>query len=209
MKILIGIDWSQKHHDVRIHNEAGACLAKLQIPHSLAGFQQLEQQVQQFNPEPTHCLVAIETADNLLVDFLWSRQYCLYVLAPSVVKGNRSRQRASIARTDDSDAALLADILRTDRHTLIPWQPDGELVSQMRLLLSFIDDLTTSITQYSNRLHASLLRYYPQTLAAFKQIGTPLALHFLIAYPTPEAAVNLTYPEFDAFCQQHGDRRRD
>ena len=209
MKILIGIDWSQKHHDVRIHNQAGACLLKLQIPHSLAGFQQLEQTIKQFNPEPACCLVAIETADNLLVDFLWSRQYPLYVLAPSVVKGNRSRQRASTARTDDSDAALLADILRTDRHTLIPWQPDGALVSQMRLLLSFIDDLTTSITQYSNRLRASLLRYYPQALAAFKQIGTPLALHFLSAYPTPEAAANLTYTEFDTFCQQHGDRRRD
>ncbi|HFE67560.1 MAG TPA: hypothetical protein ENJ93_09890, partial [Chloroflexi bacterium] len=65
MKILIGIDWSQKHHDVRIHNQAGACLLKLQIPHSLAGFQQLEQTIKQFNPEPACCLVAIETADNL------------------------------------------------------------------------------------------------------------------------------------------------
>lgn len=209
MKTLIGIDWSQKHHDVRIHNEAGACLAKLQIAHSLAGFQQLEQKIKQFNSEPNNCLVAIETADNLLVDFLWSRQYRLYVLAPSVVKGNRSRQRASAARDDDSDAALLTEILRTDRHLLIPWQPDGELVSHLRLLLSFMDDLTASITQYSNRLRANLLRYYPQALNAFSRIGTPLALHYLIAQPTPEAAAKLTYAEFDAFCQQHGDRRLD
>lgn len=209
MKTLIGIDWSQKHHDVRIHNEAGACLAKLQIAHSLTGFQQLEQKIKQCNSEPNNCLVAIETADNLLVDFLWSRQYCLYVLAPSVVKGNRSRQRASAARNDDSDAALLTEILRTDRRSLILWQPDGERVSQMRLLLSFVDDLTASITQYSNRLHANLLRYYPQVLNAFSHIATPLALHYLIAYPTPEASAQLTYAEFDAFCQQHGDRRRD
>lgn len=207
MKTLIGIDWSQNHHDVRIHNEAGACLAKLHIPHTLAGFQQLEQAIQQVNPEPGNCLVAIETADNLLVDFLWSRHYCLYVLAPTVVKGNRSRQRASAARDDDSDAALLADILRTDRRSLIPWQPDGPVVSQLRLLLSFIDDLTASITQYSNRLHATLLRYYPHPLAAFKRLGTPLCLHFLMAYPTPAAAAQLTYEQFEVFCQQRGDRR--
>lgn len=209
MKTLIGIDWSQRHHDVRVHNEAGACMAKLQIAHSLAGFQQLEEKISQFNNQPEHCLVAIETADNLLVDFLWSRQYRLYVLAPSVVKGNRSRQRASAARDDDSDAALLSEILRTDRHCLIPWQPDGELVSQMRLLLSFIDDLTASITQYNNRLRANLQRYYPQALYAFPQLGTPLALHFLITYPTPEAAACLTYAEFDAFCHQRADRRLD
>lgn len=209
MKTLIGIDWSQKHHDVRIHNEAGACLAKLQIAHSLAGFQQLEEKVSQFNAQPAHCLVAIETADNLLVDFLWSRQYRLYVLAPSVVKGNRSRQRASAARDDDSDAALLSEILRTDRQRLIPWRPDGELVSQMRLLLSFIDDLTASITQYSNRLRANLLRYYPQALHAFPQLSTQLALHFLTSYPTPDVAACLTYAQFDAFCQQHADRRLD
>lgn len=209
MKTLIGIDWSQKQHDVRIHNEKGACLARFQIPHSLAGFQQLEKRVSQVNPEPDHCLVAIETAENLLVDFLWSCHYRLYVLAPSFVAGNRSRQRASAARDDDSDAALLTEIVRTDKHILIPWQPDGPQVRQMRYLLSFIDDLTASIVQYSNRLQAVLRRYYPQALAAFSAVRVPLCLHFLQAYPTPEAAASLTYQQFQAFCRQHGDRRPD
>jgi transposase len=209
MKTLIGIDWSQAHHDVRIHNEGGACLARFQIAHSLAGFEQLVKQISRINPEPSHCLLAIETADNLLIDFLGSQPYRLYVLAPSFVNGNRGRQRTSGARNDDSDAALLADILRTDYHRLIPWQPDGPLVRQMRLLLSFVDDLTTSIVQYHNRLQANLRRYYPQALAAFAKVSSPLCLHFLIAYPTPAAATALAYPAFDAFCQQHRDTRPD
>lgn len=209
MKTLIGIDWSQKHHDVRIHNDKGACLARFQITHSLTGFQELEKQITAINPEPRDCLVAIETAENLLVDFLWSRQYRLYVLAPSFVNGNRSRQRASTARDDDRDAELLTEILRTDKHILIPWQPDGAVVRQMRYLLSFVDDLTASIVQYSNRLRAVLLRYYPQALTAFSKIKTPLLLHFLQVYPTPEQAAALTFEEFRDFCLQHGDRRRD
>ena len=209
MKILIGIDWSQKHHDVRIHNERGACLAQFQVGHTLAGFQKLTNEIAKVNPNPQDCLVAIETAENQLVDFLWSQQYRLYVLAPNRVKGSRGRQRASRARTDDSDAALLADILRTDRRRLIAWQPDGAETRQMRHLLSFIDDLTVSIVRYSNRLRAVLQRYYPQPLTAFSGLRVPLCLHFLISYPTPEAASQLSFTDFKAFSRQHGDRRPD
>jgi transposase len=209
MKTLIGIDWSQAHHDVRIHNEHGACLARFRIPHTEAGFQDLKKRISQFNPKPEACLVAIETAVNLLVDFLWSCHYRLYVIAPSYVNSSRGRQRTSGARDDDSDAALLTDILRTDRRALIPWQPDGAQVQQMRQLLSFIDDLTASIVQYGNRLRTMLQRYYPQPLSAFSGVDVPLCLHFLIAYPTPTAAATLTFSHFQSFCRQHGDRRRD
>ena len=209
MKTLIGIDWSQEHHDVRLHNVQGACLARFQVGHTLAGFQQLATRVAEVNPNPGDCLVAIETAENLLVDFLWTQQYRLYVLAPRMVKSSRGRQRASAARDDDSDAALLADILRTDRQRLIPWRPDGPQVRQLRYLLSFVDDLTGSIVRYSNRLRAVLRRYYPQPIAAFSGLDVPLCLHFLIAYPTPAAAAQLSFEEFIAFCRQHGDRRLD
>lgn len=207
MKTLIGIDWSQEHHDVRVYNERGACLAQFRVGHTLAGFQKLTDEIAKVNPNPQDCLVAIETAENQLVDFLWSQQYQLYVLAPNRVKSSRGRQRASAARTDDSDAALLADILRTDRQRLIPWQPDGAETRQMRHLLSLIDDLTASIVRYGNRLQAVLQRYYPQPLTAFSGLRVPLCLHFLITYPTPEAAAQLSFADFKAFCRQHGDRR--
>ncbi len=205
MKTLIGIDWSQKHHDIRLHNEAGALLSRFRTAHSWEGFQKLEHEIAQVNAEPDNCLIGIETANNLLVDFLWARQYRLYILAPIVVKSSRGRQRVSAARDDDSDAALLADILRTDRQQLIPWQPDGQLVCQMRVLINFIDDLTASIVQYSNRLRASLQRYYPQVLNAFSPLKSKLCLQFLMAYPTPAAAAALSFAEFEAFCRQHGD----
>lgn len=207
MKTLIGIDWSEKHHDVRIHNKRGACLAQFQIEHSLEGFTYLAAQIEGFNPDPGNCLVAIETKHNLIVDFLWSRGYRLYILAPSQVKSNRGRFGPSGARTDDSDAELLMEIIRTDRGRLIPWQPDGSLVRQMRVQLRFIDDLTASIVQYRNRLRSALLRYYPQPLAMFKPFTGQTSLAFLAAYPTPAAAQALTYADFGHFCRQHGYHR--
>ena len=49
MSIYIGIDWSEKHHNVCILNEAGARLNRFQVPHTLAGFQRLAQQLAQVN----------------------------------------------------------------------------------------------------------------------------------------------------------------
>ena len=104
MKTIIGIDWSEKKHCVHFYNEAGALLSRFEIEHSLSGFIQLERRLAKVNPEPTDCLIAIETNNTLLVDFLHSRNYTLYVLAPSLVKHSRERQGSSGAKDDDRDA---------------------------------------------------------------------------------------------------------
>lgn len=204
MKSFIGIDWSEKHHDVRVHNAHGACLARFQVDHTLPGFQQLHHKLQQLNPQPAHCLVALETHDTLLVDFLGDCGYTLYVLAPSRVARNRGRHRASGAKDDDHDAYVLADLLRTDHRRLLPWRPNSPVVRQLRLRLSAIDDLTGDIVRQHNRLRAYLLRYYPQALSAFQNLQTHIALDFLVAFPTPQAAQALSYEQFYAFCRTQG-----
>jgi transposase len=204
MKSYIGIDWSEKHHNVCILNKAGASLNRFQVAHTLAGFQRLEQQLAQVNEVAADCLVGIETHHNTLVDFLGSRGYTLYILPPKQVKSNRGRHRASRAKDDDRDALLLADILRTDQGRLIPWQADGDLVQQMRSLLSWIDDLTVSIKRHRNRLRANLLSYYPQPLAAFEGMMSQFSLKVVAAYPSPAHLRTLTYRQFVAFSRDQG-----
>lgn len=209
MKSYIGIDWSEAQHDIRIHNEAGARLARLAIEHSMEGFQKLEEQLHKFNPEPANCLVAIETHDNQLVHFLCERGYPLYVIAPGTVNGNRSRHRASGAKDDDKDAYLLADIVRTDHGRLLPWQSDGVLLRQLRLWLNWVDEVTNSAVRIHNRLRANLLRYYRQALAAFPNLQTNLALRFLQRWPSPAHLQALTATEFYTFAKAERYSRRD
>lgn len=204
MKTIIGIDWSEKKHCVHAYNEAGAQLLRLEVAATIAGFQKLTGQVSKINPEPTNCLVAIETAHNLLVDYLHDQGYTLYILAPSVVDSNRGRQGGGGAKDDDRDAMLLAEILRTDLGRLIPWQPDGLLVRRMRPLLTWIDQLTKSIVQQRNRLRANLLRYYPQALEAFEPLQTQFSLRFLRTFPDPTSLQGLTYEQFAAFSRGQG-----
>ncbi|MGB3716838.1 MAG: IS110 family transposase [Candidatus Promineifilaceae bacterium] len=204
MKSYIGIDWSEKHHNVCILNKAGACLNRFQISHTLAGFQSIEQYLAQVNAVAADCLVAIETDHNTLVDFLWSRGYTLYILPPNQVKSNRGRHRASRAKDDDNDALLLADILRTDQGRLIPWQADSDLAQQMRSLLSWIDNLIDSIKRHRNRLRANLLSYYPQPLAAFGNMMSQFSLKVVAAYPSQGHLRTLTYRQFMVFSRGQG-----
>jgi len=206
MRSFVGIDWSEKRHDVRVHNDKGACLARFQVPHSLQGFEKLEKRLKAVNPRAAACLVGIETQENLLVDFLCERGYPLYVVAPGTVNSNRGRHRASGAKDDDGDAYLLADILRTDRHRLVPWRADGALVRQMRLWLHGIDELTNSIVRANNRLRANLLRYYPQCLQAFENLQSHIALAFLQTYAAPTQLQALSYEDFWTFCRRQGYR---
>jgi len=204
MQVYIGIDWSESKHDIVIMNEAGAAIARQTIPHSPEGFLKLEAMCQDLEVAPADYLFGLETAHNLVIDFLWSRNYTnVYVIPPSVVKSTRGRYGQSRARTDQSDAFLLADLLRTDRLRLQPWHPDSLLTRQMRAKVSLINHLTRSIVRLSNRLRAVLLRYYPSALHVFSSLQTQIALRFICAFPIPEAADALSFAEFEAFARQN------
>ena len=82
MSALIGIDWAKELHHACIVNEAGAQIARFSFPHSTQGFAKLERHIAKLNVPPPDCLVALETAHNLLIDFLWSRRFQIFVIPP-------------------------------------------------------------------------------------------------------------------------------
>lgn len=208
MQVYIGIDWSENKHDIVFMNQAGAVIAELTIEHTPEGFLELDAARTRLGAAPATCVVGLETAHNLVIDFLWSRQYeQVYVIPPSVVKSNRGRFGSSGARTDPKDARLIAEVLRTDRGRLQPWHPDSLLTRQIRAKVSLIGYLTRNIVRTSNRLRAVLLRYYPAALCVSSNLRTQIALQFICAYPTPQAAAALTFDQFQAFAQAHGYRR--
>lgn len=211
MTINIGIDWSETKHDIAFVNEAGRTVAQITIAHTPQGLRQFDEVRQKFGVVAGDCPVALETAHNLIIDFLWSQGYHqVFVVPPSVVKGCRSRYRQSGARTDQSDAHLLANLLRTDRNRLDPWHPNSLLTRQMQAQVSLYRYVTRTSVQQSNRLRAVLLRYYPVALDVFSGLNAQITLEFICAYPTPQAAAKLGWQEFQTFAVAHrySNRRR-
>ena len=135
-----------------------------------------------------------------MIDFLWGHGYQqVFVIPPNVVNRTRGRYRQSGARNDQSDAFVLADVLRTDRARLQPWKPDHVLTRQIRSRVSLLGHLTHQSVQLSNRLRAVLWRYYPAALNVFGTLDAQITLEFVRLYSTPQHAAALTLAEFKAF----------
>lgn len=204
MKVYIGIDWSEKKHDICYVHENGEVLRNLQVPHSMNGFVEIDKTRQELGIAVDECCVGLETAHNLLVDYLWDQGYSqVYILPPNVVKSSQGRYRQSGAKNDRSDAQLIADILRTDQKRYSPWQPDSQLTRQIRAGIRMISHLNKELVRNGNRLRAVLLRYYPVVVELFSRLDAPITLAFITAYPEPQTAAALTYEEFVGFLHQH------
>lgn len=209
MRVYLGIDWGRYKHDAVFVNEAGAEIAEVTFQHEPEGYRRLIRVFDDLGTAPSQGIVGLETAHNLLVDFLWDRGFeQVYVVAPRVVKSSRNRYRQSGARTDLSDAYVVADMLRTDRGRLQPWFPDSALTRQIRAKISLCMHLTREVTRMTNRLREVLWRYYPSATRVFRNLTSNINLAFLQAYPTPQAAAELNLQGFQAFAGEHRYRRR-
>ena len=207
--LLIGVDQSQKKHDMCIMDEAGQQLARLSTAHNVQGFERLHDQCQTLQAPPSECFVALESAHNLLVDYLLDNGYTVYVVPGKSVDRYRDRHRQGSSYSDKSDAAVLAQVLRTDRHLYTPLEADRPLTRQIRSQVKLVMDLKRSVVRFGNQLRALLWRYYPVAAELFSGLDQQIALHFIQTYPTPQAAQDLTQSEFTAFCRAHQYRRSD
>jgi transposase len=207
--LLVGIDQSQKKHDVCLMNEIGDLLACFGIPHDARGFQRLHEERQRLQVSPRNCLVALESGYSLLVDYLLDQHYQVHIIPGKAVDRYRDRHRQSRSASDKSDAVVLAHILRTDHHLYTSWHADQPLTRQICSLVKLVHDLKHSVVQFTNRLRNLLWRYYPQAAELFSDLDLPISLHFIQTYPTPQQTKQLTQAQFAAFCREHHYYRSD
>ena len=204
MKVYIGIDWSENKHDLCFMHASGGVLLTLQIQHTITGFRELDQARQSLGVEKQEVTIGLETAHNLLVDYLWDQGYeQIYVLPPNAVKSAQKRFRQSGAKDDAWDAHLIANLLRTDQPRYVVWKPDQPLTRQIRAEVRFAQQLGQELVRDGNRLRAILLRYYPAILEAFPQLNSVVFLAFLQAFPTPQQAQSFSFEQLKTFLGRH------
>jgi transposase len=100
----------------------------------------------------------------------------------------------------------LADYLRTDGHRLHPLQPPDPVTRELQALVRLRADHLAAKTAASNQLWALLGAHYPAARVVWFRLASPIALEFLTAYPTPQAAARLTQTDMAGFCRQHAYR---
>ena len=194
-----GLDWASRTHAVCVIDERGTVCERLDIAHDAAGLRQLQRRLIHFDRAP----VAIERPSGMVVDTLLEAGFTVVPIHPNAVKATRPRYRSHGAKTDATDAYLLADLLRTDGHRFQPLAPQSDAIRALRGLVRGRDDLVATRVQLANQLRSLLESFWPGAAEVFADVDSPIALAFIERYPTPESASRLGPKRIAAFCAQH------
>jgi len=108
--IFVGDDWAEDHHDVHVMDEAGSRLVVRRLPEGLPGIRALHELLAGYADEPGAVVIGIETDRGLWVEALLAAGYQLYAVNPLAVARYRDRHQVSGAKSDTSDAKVLADL---------------------------------------------------------------------------------------------------
>lgn len=206
--VFVGIDWAEKHHDVRILDGEGEVLAKGRVADGIDGIAQLHGMVASHVDEPEEAIVGIEIDRGLLVGALLAAGYQVFAINPLSVDRYRDRHSTSGAKSDPGDAKVLADIVRTDRHNHRQVAGDTDLAEVVKVLARAHQSFVWQRQRHVNRLRNALREFYPQALEAF---GTDLADRDAVAVlaiaPTPDLGRRLAHSKIASALRRAGRQR--
>jgi transposase len=206
--IFVGIDWSERHHDICVLDADGDPLAQARVPEGIEGVAELHGLLASHAEEPEEVIVGIETDRGLLVSALVAAEYQVYAINPLSVDRYRDRHATSGAKSDPGDAKVLADIVRTDRHNHRPIAGDSELAEGVKLLARTHQSFIWERRRHANRLRSALREFYPAALEAFgTELASPDAVAILTIAPTPELGRRLSRSKIAATLRRAGRKR--
>lgn len=202
-QFFAGLDWATEAHAICVVDEQGGVADRFDVAHDAAGLLAATRKLKRFANEHGPVAVAIERPSGLIVDVLLEAGHPVFPIHPNAVKALRPRYRSHGAKTDASDAYLLADALRTDGHRFRRLVPQSDAIRALRALVRGRDDLVATRTEMANQLRSLLESFWPGATAIFADIDSPIALAFVQRYPTAESASRLGEKRLAAFLAQH------
>lgn len=204
--VFAGLDWAVHTHAVCIIDASGAVRDRFEIAHDRQGLAELMRCLARFGASMR---IAIERPSGLIVDALVEAGHQVFPIHPNAVKASRPRYRSHGAKSDASDAYLLADLLRTDGHRWAALSPQSDSIRALRALVRARDDLVSTRVALGNQLHSTLEAFWPGAARIFADITSPIGLAFLRRYPSPASAARLSEAQLLRFCRaQHYSGRR-
>lgn len=201
MRLFVGDDWAEDHHDVEVMDEAGKVLAKRRLPEGVAGIAQLHELIGRLageEPDAAEVVVGIETDRGPWVTALAAAGYLVFPVNPLQASRYRERHGVSGAKSDGGDAHMLADMVRTDSHQLRPAAGDSAEAEGIKVLARTHKTLIWERTRAVQRLRHQLREYFPAALEAFEDLDAADTLELLGKAPDPARAAKLTRAQVSA-----------
>ncbi len=209
MRLFVGNDWAEDHHDVEVMNEAGKVLARKRLPEGVAGMAGLHEMIGRHlgqDADDAEVAVGIETDRGPWVAALAAAGYTVFAVNPLQASRYRERHGVSGAKSDAGDAHMLADMVRTDSHQLRAVAGDSAEAEGIKVLARTHKTLIWERTRAVQRLRHQLREYFPAALEAFEDLDAADALELLGKAPEPARAARLTRAQVSAALKRAGRR---
>jgi transposase len=195
-----GVDWASRAHAVCVVDERGSALERFEVEHSEPGLRALGRRLTQAGVAG----VAIERPDGPVIDALLGAGLTVFVIASRHVKALRTRYGTAGNKDDRADAYLLADVLRTDGRRLRPLVPDSPETVTLRATVRARKDLVQTRVRLMQQLRAHLELVYPGAVGLFWDLDSPIALRFLLRFPSAARAAWLSPKRMAAWLRGEG-----
>ena len=210
MRLFVGDDWAEDHHDVELMDAAGRVLARKRLPEGVAGMARLHELVGEHlgeDGDDAEVIIGTETDRGPWVGALVAAGYTVYGVNPLQASRYRERHGVSGAKSDRGDAHMLTDMVRTDSHQLRAVAGDSPGAAAVKVVARTHKTLIWERTRQIQRLRHQLREYFPAALEAFADLDAPDALELLGKAPDPAKAARLTRAQISAALKRA--RRRD
>jgi len=201
MRLFVGDDWAEDHHDVELMDAAGRVLARRRLPEGVAGMARLHELTGQQlgeDAEDAEVVIGIETDRGPWVAALVAAGYTVYAVNPLQASRYRERHGVSGAKSDGADAHMLADMVRTDSHQLRAVAGGSADAEGIKVLARTHKTLIWERNRQVQRLRHQLREYFPAALAAFEDLDAGDTLELLGKAPDPARARKLTRAQVSA-----------
>lgn len=205
--LVIGLDRSDRKADLYVIDVPTGKTRKQILDTSPEALQDWLAELRREHPQSQIGLCLEQPATNLIL-FLESYAWItLYPINPITLQKFREAFVTSRAKDDGKDAQYLAELLLAHHSKLKSWQPDDGQTRQLLQLTYHRRAVIDERTGLTNRLQGLLKQYFPQALELCgEDLWRPLAIAFLLRWPTLQALQKARPETIQAFYHRQGSR---
>lgn len=195
----VGIDWGDAEH--RVHVLDGPAKGRSRkVKNSAEGLADLTVWLRRL---PRLGGICVETKHGPLIAALLLDGLPVYPVNPKLAANWRRGWSVADRKDDAFDAWVLAGGLRTHHVRMKPLRPDDPATRKLAILCQDESSLIRRRAGLLCALKSALKTYFPAALEWFADLSRPVALDFLIRFPTARALADAPDKQVFGFFKLH------
>lgn len=203
INVFIGLDVGKQFHHACALDANGTKLYDKQLPQQEAALVTVIEHLQQHGP----VLLVVDQPNTIgaLPVAVARACGCTVAYLPGLAMRNAADLYPGNTKTDRRDAFIIADTARTMPHTLRAVDRDNEVLSALKMIAGFDEDIAHDCTRSINRLRSVLTQIYPSLERVFtgQRFTRVVVLDLLIHYKGPEGLKRAGYHRVLTWLRAH------